>query len=944
MHLNLKKSYFVILLLIIISVNSYASELMPIVTNFAPSKYNGDLQNWSCTQDVYGRMFFGNNKGLLSFDGYNWTLTPMPGNGVVRSVMADGNRIYAGSYTDFGYFEQNIYGQYVYTSLWPKNYKAHNDEIWNIIKTPNGHVYFQSFCSWFDYYRGKITSHFDSKNMPLYFFSLNKEIYVQMINGDFYLLRNNRFVHLLDRKSYGDDNVVAALPYSNNRILLLTDHNGIFLFSKGKLTKWRTKIDNDLMKYQVNRGVMLGQSTIIIGTISNGIYAIDNNGRCKWHYNIENRLYDNTVLRLFIDKENNIWAALDIGISLIHTGIPLTILRTDNFNQPIGMVYGMSIINNNAYIGTNLSVWRYNIAKGIINQVKKTDGQNWYVARFGKDIFAGNNLGTMVINGNESVKIPGAINGSTSIKEYSYYGQTALIESSYSFFRVYRKTNDKWMFSNSLTGFSMPISEFEIDNSGAIWAAQMSKGLFKIELSKDLKKIVHWHYYKSMPGTVYSGKMHVLNIRGRVIFSDGYKLYTYDDIQKHIIEYHELDNICKKGVISAINIDNNTFWIADENGYSKVHFNGHKYYTEVFIPSAIFGLECNTSSNPIYVNGNDAFFFMNNGIGCYRSNSGYINNTKFILKITKVGNYDSDNKLHLLSCNNEVESASTNDNISIALSYPNYNNEKYIFKYKLEGSGININSQSESPNVVYNSLNYGDYKFTATVCSVSGKVLGQTVYRFSHNRPLLLSWVAFIFYAILLYIIIHIYINWRSNKLIHINQEKANDELMRKSLKVLEQEQIIAQQQKLLLENEIEMKGKEMASLALANVARKNSVEAIKDTLREKERTGSLSRRDIDRMLSMIDNNDTDQFWSVFQNNFDLIHKNFFRNLHKKYPKLTPSDLRFCALLRLNLNTKDIAKFTNLTIRGVEGARYRLRKKMDIETDKSLTDFLIEFE
>ena len=167
---------------------------------------------------------------------------------------------------------------------------------------------------------------------------------------------------------------------------------------------------------------------------------------------------------------------------------------------------------------------------------------------------------------------------------------------------------------------------------------------------------------------------------------------------------------------------------------------------------------------------------------------------------------------------------------------------------------------------------------------------------------------------------------------------------MRKSLKVLEQEQIIAQQQKLLLENEIEMKGKEMASLALANVARKNSVEAIKDTLREKERTGSLSRRDIDRMLSMIDNNDTDQFWSVFQNNFDLIHKNFFRNLHKKYPKLTPSDLRFCALLRLNLNTKDIAKFTNLTIRGVEGARYRLRKKMDIAADKSLTDFLIEFE
>jgi hypothetical protein len=943
MHLNLKRYYFVIALLITY-ISSCASALMPIVSNFTPSRYNGDLQNWSCTQDADGRMFFGNNKGLLSFDGYNWTLTQMPGNGVVRSVMADGKRIYVGSYTDFGYFEQNLYGQYVYKSLWPKNYKAHNDEIWNIIKTYNGHVYFQSFCSWFDYYRGKIKSHYDSRNMPLYFFSVNKETYVQMINGDLYLLRNDKFVHLLNRKSYGDDNVVAALPYAGNGVLLMTDHSGIFILSKGKLTRWKTQIDSDLMKYQVNRGVLLGQSTIIIGTISNGIYAINTNGHCMWHYNVENRLYDNTVLRLFIDRENNIWAALDIGISLIHTGIPLTILRTDNFNQPIGMVYGMSIADKNAYIGTNLSVWRYDMTKGSINQVKKTDGQNWYVSRFGNQIFAGNNLGTKIINGSETFKAPGSINGSTSIREYSYYGQKALIESSYSFFRVYRNVGGKWIFSNSINGFSMPISEFEIDNSGVIWAAHMSKGLFKIELSKDLKKIVHWTYYKSMPGTVYSGKMHVLNIRGRIIFSDRDKLYTYDDIQKRIIQYHELDKICDKGVISAINIDNNTFWLADENGYSKVHFNGHRYDTEVFIPSAIFGLECNTTSNPIYVNGNNAFFFMNNGIGCYRSDSFYIKNPKYKLRITKVANYDSDNELHLLPCDDSEQSISTNDNISIALSYPNYNNEKYIFKYNLEGAGTNISSQSESPNVVYNSLNYGDYVFTATVCSVSGKVLGQAVYRFSHNRPLLLSWVAFIFYAILLYILTHIYIHWRSNKLIRKNQEKANDELMRKSLKVLEQEQIIAQQQKLLLENEIEVKGKEMASLALANVARKNSVEAIKDALREKERTGSLSRRDIDRMLSTIDNNDTDQFWSVFQNNFDLIHKNFFRNLHKKYPNLTPSDLRFCALLRLNLNTKDIARFTNLTIRGVEGARYRLRKKLDIATDKSLTDFLIEFE
>ena len=89
---------------------------------------------------------------------------------------------------------------------------------------------------------------------------------------------------------------------------------------------------------------------------------------------------------------------------------------------------------------------------------------------------------------------------------------------------------------------------------------------------------------------------------------------------------------------------------------------------------------------------------------------------------------------------------------------------------------------------------------------------------------------------------------------------------------------------------------------------------------------------------------DTDLFWSTFQNNFDLIHKRFFRNLHEKYPELTANDMKICALLRLNLNTKDIANFTHLSIRGVESVRYRLRKKLGIPSEKSLTDFLIEFE
>ncbi len=65
--------------------------------------------------------------------------------------------------------------------------------------------------------------------------------------------------------------------------------------------------------------------------------------------------------------------------------------------------------------------------------------------------------------------------------------------------------------------------------------------------------------------------------------------------------------------------------------------------------------------------------------------------------------------------------------------------------------------------------------------------------------------------------------------------------------------------------------------------------------------------------------------------------------MRQRYPQLTASDLRMCALMRLNLATKDIARFQNMTVRGVETARYRLRKKLAVPAGTNLTEFMIDF-
>ena len=161
---------------------------------------------------------------------------------------------------------------------------------------------------------------------------------------------------------------------------------------------------------------------------------------------------------------------------------------------------------------------------------------------------------------------------------------------------------------------------------------------------------------------------------------------------------------------------------------------------------------------------------------------------------------------------------------------------------------------------------------------------------------------------------------------------------------MLEQEKLIAEQQQQILKTELSTKSKELASMALDVYSKEKVIESLKDSMLTQKAKGGISQKDMDVLLKKIESNVSNlEFWNIYQKNFDLIHDHFFRNLRDRYPALTASDLKFCALLRLNLSTKDIAKFTNLTIRGVEAARYRLRKKFGLNEKDSLIEFLIDF-
>jgi FixJ family two-component response regulator len=81
--------------------------------------------------------------------------------------------------------------------------------------------------------------------------------------------------------------------------------------------------------------------------------------------------------------------------------------------------------------------------------------------------------------------------------------------------------------------------------------------------------------------------------------------------------------------------------------------------------------------------------------------------------------------------------------------------------------------------------------------------------------------------------------------------------------------------------------------------------------------------------------------WEAFETNLNQIHNEFIVKLSNNYPNLTSKDIKLCVYLKMNLTSKEIAPMMNISFRGVELHRYRLRKKLNLIQDENLSKFLL---
>jgi tetratricopeptide (TPR) repeat protein len=144
------------------------------------------------------------------------------------------------------------------------------------------------------------------------------------------------------------------------------------------------------------------------------------------------------------------------------------------------------------------------------------------------------------------------------------------------------------------------------------------------------------------------------------------------------------------------------------------------------------------------------------------------------------------------------------------------------------------------------------------------------------------------------------------------------------------------------LDSELSLKRKELTGFTM-QLAHKNEVlESLKEDLAAIRKEANGVRSNINKVIRTIDYNlQDDEGWDQFKRRFEEVHRDFNKTVKEKYPSVTANDLRLMALIKMNMSSKEIASLLNISPEGVKKARYRLKRKMELETEESLTDVVL---
>jgi ligand-binding sensor domain-containing protein/DNA-binding CsgD family transcriptional regulator len=957
-----------LLLLLLLPLGGIAQNTIgiPEIFNYSKQVYGGGLQSWDITQDKNGIIYLANNEGLLSYDGAYWSIHPLPNKTIVRSVaIATDSRIYVGGQDEIGYFSPSANGRLTYHSLvnlLPSNLRSFGD-VWDIVVL-NRDLYFRTPTHIFRYANDKMAS-FPAPAEWMYMGKTNTVVMAQDAARGLLQFKNDYWEPVMNGNLPPGEFISAIVPTNADSSLVTTLKNGLYdLTSTGmhKINNGSEAILSNSVIYGARR---VNQQYIALATSNSGAYIIDRKGNIIQQFGKTEGLQNKNVLSIFGDARQNIWLGLDNGIDMVAFN---SAIKQVNPLQQDGSGYTALLHNGKFYAGTSGALYSTQLeaaqdlsfSKANFKVVTNSNGQTWKLASINGQVLLGHHDGAYLIQDNTAIRISSDPGFWNFVPLTDNFPSPTIISGNYRGLSFFDYNNGSFKQLPSVPGFSESSRFVAIDSKGAIWVSQPYHGIYKIVQGADTKyKVTVYDQQKGLPSTLNN---HIYKIKNEVVAATERGVYNYNEKNDRFEPSEFYTKLLGNQSVRYLKEDSEgNIWFIHDKSLGVIDLTGKQPKT-IFIPELssklLSGFEFiyPVDSSNIFLGAEKGFFHIN--YPKYKRNAMVpMAQLRMVRAISDKdsllfgGYFDDINEPQVQPSNASVSLPHGIKTLRFEFSSPVFGSRQNTFySFRLKGLDDAWSEYGYKTDKEYTNLPAGNYRFEIKTKNNLGQESAITGYSFSVSPP----WYATIWAAILYFLIalaaMYLLYRWLQKK---FRLQKIKYEEEQKRLLYIHELEMNKNESELMalrndkLESEISYKNSELASSAMHLVKKAELLTKVKSELGQviKVLDNPQAITEIKKMMRTLNDDDKmDQEWENFTKHFDKVHSDFVVGLKEKHPGITGNELKLSAYLRMNLSTKEIAQLMNISVRGVEISRYRLRKKLQLPTETSLFDYLINIQ
>lgn len=894
----LKLRYRILMVILVAVTSSLMAGLpekgMPFMQRFFPPDFHFAGKVWGIHSAPNGIVYMASDRGLLEYDGKNWNIF-RGSRGFMRSVLVlNDSVIYSGSDMDFGIWTRNKQRGFDYQSLFPfsNDPRDASEEFWHTYSINNKILYVSSQSIYI--HTGQQITRLPAPSEFSGSYAINDSLFLTDKQEGIMLLHDLGLTTLAKHPSANTIISLVGVYYHGGSLNVVTRNHGLYQLNEGQLVKNNTLLSSNLEKEKVFSFMPVNNDQLAFGTIMKGLYITNKDEQVIHHINKHKGLPNNTILSLHQGAFGKIWIGMDYGISSLNIQSSVRYFFDNKGEFETG--YTASLLDGRFYLGTNQglfwSTWdelNNNAESFRLRLIPGTEGQVWALKHINGVLYIGHDQGLYTFKDNKLQRVSDQVGVWTIVQHRNY-----LLTGNYNGISIFKKTGSDLQFLKRMELVLGSCNQIVFESDEIVWVNIPTFGVIRVTIDSNFLPL------------------------DRNIFSN---------------ETFEGDNI------SLVKRDNSVLIITNRYDYHYRHdsMTFSKVPNEYGIP--VQGL-LEGIYQPVILDDNYEFFPVYNGFALnYRKAkySGQLEKASLVLRNMEAYN---NHQKHTVYPGAGIPF--NFHNLRFDFIVPNSN--KTLYQYRLGSSSDWINKEPRNYIELYGLPDGNHTLFVRALAD--GNRTGEIAVSFRILRPWYRTWIAYLAYLVLFVVFLLL------ARLIY------KSSLRKHALRLLQKEEDYLRQlatnqrfEKLTREKEqikkeisqldqlLKQKTMELADKSRANQKKIQLLSSLRERCDQVKRNPSslpIHYQEMQRLLESFHEPED----KTFELQIDELNKEFYQKLRKRFPRISKNDLRFCAYLKMGLNSKEIAGIMNIQPSSAYINRSRLRKKLELKVDEDLYEFL----